>query len=58
MVEVVIEYFTGSYKDGEKVVKLTCLKLPSESYIKDLDDKFGKENYYILGIEHEKAKIS
>ena len=52
MYEILIEYFAGSYRDGEKVYKLTIVKTDREDYKTLLDEMFG-ENYNVLEINND-----
>ena len=51
MFVITIEYFTGSYKDGEKQYKLTTVRTNIIDYEQELIEKFGVDNYHILDVE-------
>lgn len=48
---ITVEYFTGSYKDNEKVYKLTTVRTNMIDHDQVLIEKFGKDNYFILDVE-------
>ena len=54
MFVITVEYFTGSYKEGEKQYKLTTVRTNMIDHDQVLIEKFGADNYFILDVEHEK----
>lgn len=48
---ITVEYFTGSYKDGEKQYRLTTVRTDMIEHDQVLIEKFGSDNYFILDVE-------